>query len=57
MADEAFHATLIMLASQDSVASKAAIRRLYYDGYEVDWIADTCCIPITTVQSALNSFP
>lgn len=55
--DDAWHMTLITLAAQDCIARRAAIRHLYFAGYEVEWIADACYIPVALVQDALNRIP
>lgn len=53
----AWHMTLIDLASKDCVAQRAALRALYFEGYEVTWIAERCVLPIPVVQDALMQYP
>jgi hypothetical protein len=55
--NQAWHMTLIDLASRDCIAQRAALRALYFEGYEVTWIAETCMLPMPVVQDALARIP
>lgn len=57
MDDDAWVMYLLNLAGMDTLASRPAIRSLYYSGREVDWIADAAAIPVPVVQDALNRIP
>lgn len=57
MNDDTWHMYLINLASLESVASRPAIRHLYYGGREVEWIAEAADIDIAAVRDALNNIP
>lgn len=57
MDDDAWVMYLLNLAGMDTLASRPAIRSLYYSGLEVDWIADAADIPVPVVQDALNRIP
>ena len=57
MNDDAWVMYLLNLAGMDTVASRPAIRSLYYAGHEVSWIADAADIPVPVVQDALNNIP
>lgn len=54
---DAWHMQLITYASQPYASQRPAIRQLYYAGYEVEWIADTCMIPVETVRDAILRIP
>lgn len=57
MSDDAWVMYLLNLAGMDTVASRPAIRSLFYVGHEVDWIAEAADIPVDTVRDALNRIP
>ena len=57
LSDDSWHMYLLQLASQDCIASRAAIRALYVAGYEVTWIAENCMLPMAVVQDAVLRIP
>lgn len=57
MTDDTWVLYLVNLASLDTIASRPAIRSLYYMGREVDWIADAAGIPVDLVRDALTRIP
>jgi hypothetical protein len=57
LADDSWAMYLVQLGSQDCIASRAAMRALFVAGYEVEWIADACDVPMRVVQNALTSIP
>lgn len=57
MNDDTWHMYLISLASSPGLVQRPAIRKLYFEGFETDTIADACELDVAVVRDAILNIP